>query len=122
MARHMRPRGLVAIALSPELEQWSVRDGAAAPPSDACERDGTAYFSQPTAICLEPDGHLLERRRETVSPAGYRTVEIDRIRLDRLTADQLEHDGAASGLLPAGRTTIPPTPDYAGSEVVLFRG
>jgi hypothetical protein len=85
-----------------------------------CERNGTLFYSQPTAVYFEPEGHVLERRRETVSPDGRRAVQLDRIRLDHLGARQLELEGAAHGLTPAGRATIPATRDYASSEVVIF--
>jgi SAM-dependent methyltransferase len=119
-ARHLRPGGMLAIAISPKLERWSAGDGGGAPLPDSCERDGMVYFSQPTAVYSERDGHVLERRRETVSPAGVRTVELDRIRLDQVRARQLEQEGAACGLTPAGRANIPATPDYAASQVVIF--
>lgn len=119
-ARHLNPGGILAIALTPDMERWSAGDGAGVPLPDSCERDGMVYFSQPTAVYSEHGGHVLERRRETVSPAGRRTVELDRIRLDHLEAHQLEQEGAACGLAPAGRATIPATPDYASSEVVIF--
>lgn len=121
VARHLRPGGLLAIALSPELEHWSVAEGAAAPLPDVCERDGTVYFSQPTAVRPEPQGTVLERRRQTVSPDGRRAVELDHIRLDHLRAGQLEREGVAGGFVPAGRTTIPATRDYSSSEVVILR-
>src|SRR5262249_21236438 len=98
----------------------SAVDGGGAPLPDTCEREGTLYFSQPTAVYSEPGGHVLERRRETVSPAGHRTVELDRIRLDHVQARQLEQEGVTRGLTLAGRVTIPATPDYPSSEVVLF--
>lgn len=120
VARHLRPGGMVAIAISPDLKRWSAGDGAGAPLPDSCEWDGTLYFSQPTAVYSEGGGDVLERRRETVSPRGVRTVELDRIRLDHLEARQLEEEGAACGLAPAGRATIPATPDYSSSEVVMF--
>jgi SAM-dependent methyltransferase len=119
-ARHLEPGGLLAIALSPDLQRWSAGDGAAAPLPDTCEREGTAYFSQPTAIDFERGAYVLERRRETVSPRGRRTVELDRVRLDLLRGHQLEREGAASGLATAGRMTIPATRDYVGSEVVVL--
>lgn len=120
VARHLEPGGTLAIAISADLERWSATDGHGAPLPDSCERDGIIYFSQPTAVYSEPEGHVLERRRETVSPAGLRTVEQDRIRLDHLLAPQLEQEGFACGLTPAGRATIPATSDYASSQVVIF--
>lgn len=120
VARHLQPGGLLATAISPDLERWSAVDGGGAPLPDTCERGGTMYFSQPTAVYFEREGHVLERRRATVSPAGLRTEELDRVRLDLVRAGQIEHEGAACGLTPAGRATIPATPDYASSEVVIF--
>jgi SAM-dependent methyltransferase len=120
VARHLEPGGTLAIAISPDLERWSADDGGGAPLPDSCERDGTTYFSQPTAVYSEREGHILERRRETVSPAGLRTVEQDRIRLDHVLGPQLEQEGFACGLTPAGRATIPATADYASSQVVIF--
>jgi SAM-dependent methyltransferase len=120
VARHLAPGGTLAIAISPDLEQWRAGDGAGAPLPDSCERGGTIYFSQPTAVYSEPEGHVLERRRETISPAGLRTVEQDRLRLDHVLAPQLEQEGSACRLTPAGRATIPATPDYASSQVVIF--
>lgn len=119
-ARHLKPGGLLAIALSPDLHRWSAGDCAAAPLPDTCEREGTLYFSQPTAIDFDRGVYVLERRRETVSPHGRRTVENDRVRLDLLRANQLEREGAACGLTGAGRMAVPATRDYVGSEVVIF--
>jgi SAM-dependent methyltransferase len=120
VARHLKPGGMLAVAISPQLERWTAGDGGGAPLPDSCERDGTVYFSQPTAVYSGRQGHVLERRRETVSPAGVRTVELDRIRLDHVHVRQLEQEGATCGVTPAGRANIPATPEYASSQVVMF--
>jgi SAM-dependent methyltransferase len=120
VARHLKSGGMLAVAISPDLERWSAGDGSGAPLPDSCERDGTLYFSQPIAVYSEREGYVLERRRETVSPAGLRSEELDRIRLDHVRAGQLEQEGAACGLTPAGRAKIPATADYASSQVVIF--
>jgi hypothetical protein len=86
-----------------------------------CEHEGTLYFSQPTALYWEPRGHVLERRRQIVSPGGERSETLDRVLLDRLEAAELEREGRRLGLTPAGRTGVAATPDHAGSEVVMFR-
>jgi hypothetical protein len=64
---------------------------------------------------------VLERRRETVSPAGERTVEQDLIRLDRLVARELEREGRAAGFARVQRARVRETADYVGSEVVILR-
>ncbi len=121
VARHLRPGGRVAIALTGDLVPFEVADGAPSPLPDAAEHDGTLYFSQPTAVYAEPRGHTLERRRQVVSSLGARTEILDRVLLDRLDARQLEREGCLCGLEPAGRMVVADTPEHAGSEVVTFR-
>jgi SAM-dependent methyltransferase len=118
---HLYPGALLAAALSPDLPVYDVAEGVAEPVPDVCERDGIAYFSHPTAIYAEPQGYVLERRRETVTASGARTVDHDRILLEHLAAHELEHEAAAIGFTPAGRAAVAATVDYAGSEVVMLR-
>ena len=119
--RHLKPRGLLAIAIAERLEAYDVADGGPHPLPDACERDGIVYASRPIAI-RAADGHfVIERRRETVDREGRRRVEDHAISLDLLTASGLEREARAAGLSPSDRATIAPTRDYAGSEVVILR-
>jgi SAM-dependent methyltransferase len=118
--RHLRDGGVVAIALTDELEIYEVPDGSPVPLPDICERDGVVYSSQPTAVRADSGGFVLERRRETVSTNGQLVVSRDAIRLDRLDAAQLEREAAWVGLTPAGRSSVPATDDYVGSAVVML--
>ncbi|MGZ4196567.1 MAG: class I SAM-dependent methyltransferase [Solirubrobacteraceae bacterium] len=119
--RHLRPGALLAVAIAPELELFEVVDGGLAPLPDIREVDGVVYSSLPTAVRADPEGFLLERRRERISASGSRSVEQDVIRLDRLSGDELESEAGAVGLEPAGRAMVAATDDYVGSEVVLLR-
>jgi SAM-dependent methyltransferase len=119
--RHLQDEGLLAIAISETLEPYEVLDGMLGPYPDMCELDGVVYSSQPTAVRLDKGGFVLERRRETVTAGGERTVEADTIRLDRLTAEQLEDEAHSVGLQIAGRASVLETNDYVGSTVVMFR-
>ena len=119
--RHLRADGVLAVAIAEVLDLYEVVDGMAMPLPDVREEEGVVYSSQPTAVRADPDGFVLERRRETVSPAGERTVEDNWIRLDRLTARGLEREATAVGFTPAGRATVSATEDYSGSEVVILR-
>ncbi|MFI5038715.1 MAG: class I SAM-dependent methyltransferase, partial [Solirubrobacterales bacterium] len=83
--RHLAPGGLLAVAIAPELELFEVVDGGLTPLPDIREVDGVVYSSLPTAVRADPDGFVLERRRERISVSGSRSVEQDVIRLDRLT-------------------------------------
>ncbi len=50
--RHLRPGGMLAIAIADELEPFDADADAfvVAPLPDVCERDGVVYSSRPTAI------------------------------------------------------------------------
>jgi SAM-dependent methyltransferase len=119
-ARHLEPGGVLAIALSDALDLYDETEGLLMPLPDVCERDGVVYTSQPTAVRAEREGFVLERRREVVTPQGDRTTSGDRIYLDDLNPDRLEAEARMAGLRPAGRESVPETPDYVGSTVVLL--
>ena len=119
--RQLQAEGLIAIAISEEIELYEMLDGVAGPFPDMCELDGVVYSSLPTAVRADSEGFVLERRRETVFASGERTVEHSAIRLDRLTSAQLEAEARRAGLHPAGRVAIPETNDYTGSSVLMLR-
>jgi SAM-dependent methyltransferase len=119
--RHLKPGGLLAIAIAERLEAYDVADGGPHPLPDVCELDGIVYSSRPTAIRTAEGQFVIERRRETVDGEGRRKVEDHAISLDPLTASGLEREARAAGLAPSDRATIAATRDYAGSEVVILR-
>jgi SAM-dependent methyltransferase len=121
-ASHLRPGGVLAIAITEMLEPFSVGDGIVLPTPDMREIGGVVYSSQPTAVRRERRGFLVERLRESINAHGARAVEHDVIRLDRLTAAELEREGGSLGLVPSGREVVPPTKDHVGSVVVKLRG
>jgi SAM-dependent methyltransferase len=118
--RHLEANAILAAALSEKLELFEVSDNGPSPLPDVCERGGVVYASRPTAVRADGDEFVLERRREVVSAGGELTAELDRIRLDRLGADELEREAGAAGLRPAGRRIIPPTAEHVGSVVVML--
>ncbi len=120
-AAHLAPGALLACALADALEGFDA-EHTQPPLPDIVEEDGWVYASQPVAVRIEPDGAVIERIRQVVSPTGRRSAEGDAIRLDRLDAPTLEREGIAAGLHHAGRRTIEPTEEHVGSEVVLFHG
>lgn len=120
--RHLRPDGVVALAIAEELEVFELQDGFPPVLPDIREVGGVVYSSQPTAVRAVDAGFVLERRREVVEAAGEHTVSEDVIRLDRLSAAQLEREGKAVGLRRRGRARVPATRDYVGSTVVILGG
>jgi hypothetical protein len=119
--RHLVDGALLAIAISESLELYEIIDGALGPYPDICERDGVVYSSQPTAVRLDGAGFVLERRREKVTTAGDRTVEENKIHLDRVSSHELEREARSAGFRPAGTAEVPETDDYTGSTVVMLR-
>jgi SAM-dependent methyltransferase len=120
-AAHLAPGALLACALADAMEAFDGSHGEL-PLPDLLERDGWVYASQPVAVRPEARGTVIERIRQTVSPAGERSAEGDAIELDRLDADTLEAEGLAAGLRLAGRRFVEMTEEHVGSEVVLLRG
>ncbi len=120
--QHLAPGGMLAAAIADELDPFDVAAGAPALLPDVCERDGIVYSSLPTAVRADGDGFVLEREREIVARDGTLSRESDRIRLDDVSADQLEAEAQAAGLNKVGRAEIAATDDHVGSRVVMFGG
>jgi SAM-dependent methyltransferase len=119
---HLRPGGLLAIAVAAaeDFEEFEWRAGDAMPLPDIAEIEGSAYFSQPTAVRRVGDAFVLERHREIVDPTGRRTSSADRIWLDVVSVHELQVAGAQLGLQPRGVRTIRATDEHIASEVVIF--
>ncbi len=120
--RHLASGARLAIAVAHELESFEVSGVTAGPLPDVREIDGVVYSSRPTAVREDETAWILERRREIVTPDGRLHAERDLIRLDRLTPETLEREGAHAGLRSTGRLEIPETGEYVGSTVVVFGG
>ncbi len=119
--RHLGAGRMLAVAIAEELHPFVPAAGIPLPLPDIQELDGTVYSSQPTAVRAHAGGYRLERRREVVDTAGSHSVSDDAVDLDRLSAEELEAEGEAAGLRPAGRASIPETPEYSSSTVVILR-
>jgi SAM-dependent methyltransferase len=118
---HLAAGGLVALALSEELEAFEV-DPATPLPPDRGERDGWRYLSFPVAIRARRDVVVLERVRQAIAPDGSASTAGDAIELTTLSAPELEAEGAAAGLRPEPRAHIAETDAHLGSTVVMLRG
>jgi SAM-dependent methyltransferase len=123
VAAHLRPGATFAAALVephhlPELDAGA-EDGSA-PLPDVCELDGWTFSSLPLAV-RDEDGPLrLERLRQTVSPTGELSEEVDITSLHPLALSALEAEAADAGLSPAGVTQIPATDWHVGSTVCVL--
>jgi SAM-dependent methyltransferase len=118
---HLRPGGMVAVALADALEAFDAEHDQP-PVPDIREVGGVVYASRPVAVRDEGERAAIHRVRETVDPRGTRTVAEDVIRLDRLEAGTLEAEAASHGLRAEPRRHIAQTDEYVGSTVVMLRG
>jgi SAM-dependent methyltransferase len=117
--RHLRPSGRVAAAIVDDMPPELVEE---APPHlpDTAELDGWVYSSLPLDASLDADTIVVRRLRQTVSPSGELSEEVDEVPLKLLSAETVEAEAAEAGLPPAGRRLIPPTDDHVGSTVLLL--
>jgi SAM-dependent methyltransferase len=118
---HLAAGGLVALAVSEELEPFEVDPRNPLPP-DTGERDGWRYLSFPVAIRPRGDGVVLERVRQAIAPDGSARTAGDAIELATVSAHELEAEGAAAGLRPEPAARIGDTDAHLGSTVVMLRG
>lgn len=117
IAAALRPGGLLAAAI---IEGMPEPDGAPPPLPDVREVDGWIYSSLAVEAAVGPGEIIVRRLRQTVSPEGSLSEEPNEVRIATFSAETLESEAAAFGLMPAGRRAIPPTSMHEGSLVVLL--
>jgi SAM-dependent methyltransferase len=117
VARALRPGGRLAAAILGE--ETPAGPGAAKPLPDVREVEGWIHSSLPLDVRAEPDGLLIRRLRQTVSPRGELSDEVDETRLWRLEAGRLEAEAAEAGLAAIARVGVPPTRDHVASQIVV---
>jgi len=116
---HLVPGGIFAAALANPFDGWSETESLP-PLPDVREDGGWVYSSTPVGVRQGNHSFVIERRRQAVSPSGDLTEERAIIELDNVVAAQLEHEGAAQGFRALPARSVPPTPDYVGSAVVVL--
>jgi SAM-dependent methyltransferase len=117
IAAHLLPGGRIAMAI---VEELPPADGEGKPLPDVREIDDWVYSSLPLETAVEGEEIAIRRLRQTVSPAGDLVEEENEVRIQALSALQLEREGIETDLVPLGRRQIPPTGLHVGSTVVLL--
>jgi SAM-dependent methyltransferase len=115
----LAPGGTLAMAIADTLSAAS-GDELEAPQPDLREVDGVLYSSRPIALHDHPDAVTIERIREVVERDGTRAVSQDLVTLDKLSAQELEAEGAAAGFTVLPRRAVPWNDEYIGSAVVML--
>jgi SAM-dependent methyltransferase len=117
VAAHLSAGGLAALAIVDELPE--ARD-ASPPLPDTREIDGWVYSSRPLETIAGMLAIRVLRLRQTVSPGGELSEEIDEVQLRPLTVAKVVGEAEPLGLGSAGVRTIPPSADHVGSTIVLL--
>ncbi len=117
--RHLRPGGTVAVAIVDGMPA-ELTEEAPPPLPDTREVEGWVYSSLPLDAGLDDGTIVVRRLRQTVSPAGELSDELDEIPLRLLAAETVEAESREAGLEPTSRREIPPTDSHVGSVVVLM--
>ena len=117
--RHREPGGVFAAALANPFDDWSEEESLP-PLPDVREDDGWVYSSTPIAVRRGAGSFVIERCRQAVSPSGEMTEEQVTIELDSVTPADLEGEARSAGFEVRSRRTVPETPDYVASEIVVL--
>jgi SAM-dependent methyltransferase len=117
IASHLRPGGRIALSI---VESLPAAAEGPPPLPDVREVDGWVYSSLPLDAVDVGEEIVIQRLRQTVSPAGELSEEENEIRIRTLAAAELEGEGIEAGLRPLPRRRIAPTDLHVGSTVVLF--
>lgn len=125
VATHLRRGGCFAAAIVEEVAAAGIGIPVAATEADGVfpdvrEADGWVYSSLPLETVVGDWEIVVRRLRQTVSPEGELSDEVDEVRLQVLDAATLEREAEAAGLRPAGRRDVPATDAHVGSTVVLL--
>ncbi len=118
VARHLAPGGRAAVAIVEGLVP--APDEGPPPLPDAREVDGWVYSSLPLVTAFDGELIVARRLRQTVSPDGELSEDLDEVALWSLSASQLEEEARAAGLDPVGREEVAASDDHIGSTVILF--
>ncbi len=122
---HLRPGGLLSLAIVTELEPFDCAAGDAGPSPEIARVGAEHYVSRAMSVSVSRQLVTIERKRNVLSAGQSITDELassqqDVVQLDRCSAAQLLEEGQAVGLTPAAVRAIPATSEHVGSEVVLL--
>ncbi len=131
---HLRPGGLLALAIVTAVEPFDRADGDPAPQPETAHLDGSLYVSRPTRVRVHAHSILIERERVIYRDGERAGAErrhgearpapqavCDVIELQRLDAAQLEQEGVSAGLHPQPARALAATDDHVGGTVVVLR-
>lgn len=117
---HMNPGGLLACAILNELEPFDCREDHDGPTPESAQIGDRLYTSQARRVAIDRDGVLIERRRTIRTPTAHSSQQ-DVVKLDHLSAGQLECEASTAGFHPEPARVIQATTEHTDSAVVMLR-
>ena len=118
VAAHLDPGGCLGAAVLDGVPDDLT--GAPAPLPDIREVDGRVYSSLPTDVIEDGSRLELRRLRQEVAADGTMTETEHAESLWLCDPDRLELEGAAVGLAPRERISVPAMNGYIGSVIVVM--
>jgi SAM-dependent methyltransferase len=115
---HLRPGGLLAAAIVTAVEPFDRAHGDPAPSPEVARLNGATYETRAIRVSVLEESVLIERERRI---HGDGEPKRDLIELDRVGAEELEHEASGAGLQPERARELMPTRDHVGSTVVVLR-
>ncbi len=115
---HLRPGGLLAVAIVTAFEPFDCTDGGSGPSAEIARVDGAVYRTRAIRVCILQESVLIERERRI---DGDGEPERNVIELDHISASQLQREAIGAGLHTEPARELAPTRDHVGSTVVMLR-
>jgi SAM-dependent methyltransferase len=120
VAEALAPDGRAAFAIVEEPPA-AAPQGSTPPLPDVRQIEGWVYSSLPLEPVVDSESMVLRRLRQIVTPDGDLSEEPDEVKLQLLTAKELEMEALEVGLSSIGRRQIPATESHVGATVVLLK-
>jgi SAM-dependent methyltransferase len=121
---HLRPGGVLAVAILTDAEPFDCSLGHIGPAPEDVRLGGLRFESASVRVAVDADTIVIERRRIIERCSGAERVfgpQRDIVELARVSAAQLHAEAAALGFEFDGTRSVPATDEHVGSEVVLVR-
>jgi SAM-dependent methyltransferase len=127
---HLRAGATIACAILTEVEPFDCAQGTAGPAAERAHVGERLFLSRAVRVSELPDGIEIERDRRVVEEQSRSAVartaraqptpERNLIKLDRVSAADLEHDAREAGLRMRARHEVAATDEHVGSVVVVL--
>lgn len=117
---HLRPGGLLAATVADAMDCFDDEHDTP-PPPDALEVGRVRFASQLVAVVEDGGRAAIHRRREIVGLHELARTEDVVVRLDRVSANEVDVEAARLGFVVEPQREVPETERYLGSTIVMFR-